>query len=66
MQMSGKLDMRIPGAIYQMAAMMSPEAQQAVAMGILIPDGDDFVLKAEYAQGLFNVNGSPMPIPLPQ
>lgn len=66
LQMTGKLDMRIPGAIYQMAAMMSPEAQQAVAMGILIPDGDDFVLSAEYAQGLFNVNGTPMPIPLPQ
>ena len=66
LQMSGKLDVRIPGAIYQMAAMMSPEAGQMIAMGILVEDGDDYVLSAEYAQGLFNVNGAPMPIPLPQ
>ena len=66
LQMSGKLDLRIPGAIYQMAAMMSPEAGQMIAMGILVEDGDDYVLSAEYAQGLFSVNGTPMPIPMPQ
>jgi len=66
LQMSGKLDVRIPGAIYQMAAMLSPEAGQMIAMGILVEDGEDYVLSAEYAQGLFNVNGAPMPIPLPQ
>lgn len=66
LQMSGKLDVRIPGAIYQMAAMMSPEAGQMIAMGILVEDGEDYVLSAEYAQGLFNVNGNPMPIPMPQ
>ena len=65
LRMSGKIDMRIPGPIYQMAAMMNAQAGSLVAMGILIQDGEDYVMNAEYAQGLFNVNGSPMPIPMP-
>ena len=66
LQMSGTLDLRIPASIYQMAAMFSPEAGQMIAMGILVQDGEDYVMSAEYAQGLLNVNGAPMPIPLPQ
>lgn len=62
---TGKIDMRIPAPIYQMAAMMNAQAGSLVAMGILVQDGEDYVLNAEYAQGLFNVNGSPMPIPMP-
>ena len=34
-------------------------------MGLLVPDGDDYIMNAEYAQGLVNVNGAPMPIPMP-
>ncbi len=63
--LSATLDMRVPGSIYEMAAMMSPEAGSLVSMGILVPDGDDFIVNAEYAQGLINVNGVPMPIPMP-
>lgn len=59
------LNMRIPAAIYEMAAMMNAQAGSLVAMGILKQDGDDYVIEAEYAQGLFNVNGAPMPIPIP-
>lgn len=66
LQMNGTLDVRIPASIFQMAAMFSPEAGQMIAMGILVQDGEDYVMNAEYAQGLFNVNGTPMPIPLPQ
>jgi uncharacterized protein YdgA (DUF945 family) len=66
LRMTGKIDMRIPGPIYQMAAMMNAQAGSLVAMGILVQDGEDYVMNAEYAQGLFNVNGSPMPIPMPQ
>ena len=66
LRMTGKIDMRIPGAVYQMAAMLDRQASGLVAMGILKPDGEDYVLNAEYAQGLLNVNGSPMPIPMPQ
>ena len=66
LRMTGKIDMRIPGAVYQIAAMLDRQASGLVAMGILEPDGEDYVLNAEYAQGLLNVNGSPMPIPMPQ
>ena len=66
LRMTGKIDMRIPGAVYQMAAMLDRQASGLVAMGILEPNGEDYVLNAEYAQGLLNVNGSPMPIPMPQ
>lgn len=59
------IDMRIPGAIYEMASMMNPQAGSLVAMGLLVPDGEDFIMNAEYAQGLVNVNGAPMPIPMP-
>ena len=63
---TGKIDIRIPGPIYELAAMMNEQAGALVAMGILVQDGDDYVMNAEYAQGLFNVNGAPMPIPMPQ
>lgn len=62
---TGNLNLRIPAAVYEMASMMDAQAGALVAMGILVPDGDDYVLSAEYAQGLFNVNGAPMPIPMP-
>ena len=52
--MTGKVDVRIPGAIYQMAAMMNAQAGSLVAMGVLVQDGEDYVMNAEYAQGLFN------------
>jgi uncharacterized protein YdgA (DUF945 family) len=65
LRMSASIDLRIPGAIFEMAAMMNDQAGALVAMGILIPDGEDFVMDAEYAQGLINVNGVPMPIPIP-
>jgi len=63
--MTASLDLRMPAALYEFAQMMSPEAGSLVAMGILKRDGDNYVLAAEYAQGLLNVNGAPMPVPMP-
>ena len=65
LNMSANLDLRIPAEVYQMAAMMSPEAGSLVSMGFLKQEGDEFVMQAEYAQGLVNVNGAPMPLPMP-
>ena len=62
---SASMNVRIPAALYEMAAMMNPQANSLIAMGMLIRDGDDYVMAAEYAQGLVNVNGAPMPIPIP-
>jgi hypothetical protein len=45
--------------------MMNPQAGSLVAMGFLVKDGEDYVMAAEYAQGLVNVNGAPMPLPIP-
>jgi uncharacterized protein YdgA (DUF945 family) len=62
---TASIDLRIPGAIYEMASMMNAQAGSLVAMGFLVADGDDFVMAAEYAQGLVTINGAPMPIPMP-
>jgi len=63
--MTAAFDMRMPSELYEFAQMMNPEAGSLVAMGILKKDGDFYVMDAEYAQGLLNVNGAPMPVPMP-
>lgn len=63
--MEASADVTIPSGLFETIAMMNPDAQMAVAMGILRQDGDDYVMEAEYKQGLLTVNGAPMPIPLP-
>ena len=63
--MTAKADIRMPAALFEFVQTMNPQAAALVSMGILLSDGDDYVMNAEYAQGLFNVNGAPMPIPMP-
>jgi len=63
--MTANVDLRVPAELFDLAAMMNPQAGSLIAMGILQQEGDDYVMKAEYAQGLVNVNGAPMPIPIP-
>jgi uncharacterized protein YdgA (DUF945 family) len=63
--MTASVDLRFPATLYDMAAMINPQAGQLVAMGILQKDGEEYVMAAEYAQGLMNVNGVPMPVPIP-
>lgn len=63
--MTATLNLKIPAELYDMAQMMNPEIATLLAMGVLMREGDDYVVDAEYAQGLLNVNGAPMPIPMP-
>lgn len=63
--MTANIDVRVPAELFELAAMMNPQAGSLIAMGILQQEGDDYVMKAEYAQGLVNVNGAPLPIPIP-
>lgn len=63
--MTATIDMKMPAELYEFAQMMSPEAGSLVAMGILLRQGDHYVMDAQYAQGLLNVNGAPMPVPMP-
>ena len=63
--MTASADIRLPVALFEFVQTMNPQAAALVAMGILLRDGDDYVMIAEYAQGLLSVNGAPMPIPMP-
>jgi uncharacterized protein YdgA (DUF945 family) len=63
--MTASADIRLPAALFEFVQTMNPQAAALVAMGILLKDGDDYVMNAEYAQGLLSVNGAPMPIPMP-
>ncbi|MEO1202249.1 MAG: DUF945 family protein [Pseudomonadota bacterium] len=56
--------LRIPESLYAMAVLMNPQLDQAIEMGVLVRDGDAYVMDAVYRKGLLTVNGAPMPIPL--
>ena len=63
--MTASADIRMPTALFEFIRAVNPQADALVAMGIFQQDGDDYVMNAEYAQGLLSVNGAPMPIPMP-
>jgi uncharacterized protein YdgA (DUF945 family) len=63
--MTASADIRMPEALFEFVVAMNPQANALLAMGILQRDGEHYVMNAEYAQGLVNVNGAPMPIPMP-
>lgn len=63
--MEASADVTIPAGLFDMITAMNPDANMAVASGILRPEGDNYVMQARYKQGLLTVNGAPMPIPLP-
>jgi uncharacterized protein YdgA (DUF945 family) len=58
-------DVRIPEALFDFIKTMVPDANVAVAMGILQKSNGIYVMEAAYKKGLLTVNGAPMPIPLP-
>jgi uncharacterized protein YdgA (DUF945 family) len=62
---TANIDLRVPAELFDLATMMNPQAGSLIAMGILQQEGEDYVMKAEYAQGLVSVNGAPIPIPIP-
>jgi len=58
-------DLRVPNALVELAVMMTPEVNTAIAMGVLKKKGDFYEMEAAYKKGLLTINGAPMPIPLP-
>lgn len=59
-------DLRVPAELVEVAATWSPqEVNAAIAMGFLQKKGEFYEMTAAYKKGLLNVNGAPMPIPLP-
>lgn len=65
LKMKATADVRMPTALFEYVLLINPQANALVAMGFLQRDGEDYVMNAEYAQGLLNVNGAPLPIPMP-
>lgn len=63
--LTANMDLKVPVELFEFARMMSAEADALIAMGLLVRENDHYLLKAKYAQGLLNVNGAPMPVPLP-
>jgi hypothetical protein len=57
-------DISLPAALVDMATQSNPEMLAAIGMGFLQKKGNYYVLQAAFKQGLLNVNGAPMPIPL--
>ena len=63
--LTASADLRVPVALMDLAQAANPQSGALIAMGILKPDGDSYVVHAQYEKGLLTVNGAPMPIPLP-
>jgi len=57
-------DISLPAPLVDMLTQNNPEMLAAIGMGFLRKKGDYYVLEAAFRQGLLNVNGAPMPIPL--
>lgn len=58
-------DLSIPAELVEFIVATNPQANAAIAMGILRQDGNVYTTAAAYRKGLLTVNGAPMPIPLP-
>jgi hypothetical protein len=57
-------DISLPVAFIDDMAEGNSELLAAIDAGFLQKKGDYYVMKAAFRQGLLNVNGAPMPIPL--
>lgn len=58
-------NLRIPAELVDLIVATNPQANAAIAMGILRKNDDFYTTEAAYKKGLLTVNGAPMPIPLP-
>jgi uncharacterized protein YdgA (DUF945 family) len=65
LKLKASINLKLPMALFQMIEAVQPEAGSAVAMGILVLDGNQYKMQLEYAQGLATINGIPMAVPLP-
>jgi uncharacterized protein YdgA (DUF945 family) len=65
LKLKASINLQLPDSLFQMIEAAQPEAGAAVAMGILVLEGNQYKMQLEYAQGLATINGVPMPVPLP-
>ena len=59
---------RVPQMLAQQLPLMNPAAgaqlEQMVQNGVILAEGDHYVVEMEYASGVLTLNGLPMPIPI--
>lgn len=65
LNLTASADVRMPAALFDMLQMMNPEAGGLIATGIVISDGEDYVMNAEFENGQLMINGAPLPFPMP-
>jgi uncharacterized protein YdgA (DUF945 family) len=67
--LDAEVDIVVSKDLLAKAAESNPQLAQATAMlfatGFLLEKGEDFVLRADYKDGLLTVNDLPFPLPLP-
>jgi uncharacterized protein YdgA (DUF945 family) len=64
MDLDASAEISLPAALVDLATQSNPEIHAAIGMGFIRKQGDFYVMKAAFKQGLLTVNGAPMPIPL--
>ena len=65
LKLEASINLQLPVVLFQLIEAAQPEAGAAVAMGVLVLDGDQYKMELEYAKGLATINGMPMPVPMP-
>ena len=65
LKLEASINLQLPVVLFQLIEAAQPEAGAAVAMGVLVLEGDQYKMELEYAKGLATINGMPMPVPMP-
>ena len=65
LKLEATINLQLPVVLFQLIEAAQPEAGAAVAMGVLVLEGDQYKMELEYAKGLATINGMPMPVPMP-
>lgn len=65
LNMTASADIRMPESLFDMLQRMNPDASALLAMGIMIRDGEDYVMNAEFENGQLLINDAPLPFPMP-
>ena len=65
LKLEATINVRMPVTLFEMIKTTFPDVNAAVALGYLIPDGDDLRMKVVIDGGVAKINGAPMKIPMP-
>jgi uncharacterized protein YdgA (DUF945 family) len=64
LETDARAELSIPAALIDAVAAGNNELNAAIGLGYLRRDGDAYVLKAELKNGMLEINGAPMTLPL--